>query len=74
MYTPKESIQAKLYTLLPPKESYPLKLCRVNLETYARLERILTDTSRLDNKVIPKLFSGREVSDCKERDIVVSSS
>ena len=73
IYTPTETIQAKLYTLLPPKNTYPLKLCRVNLEVYARLERMLSETSRLDNTPIPKLLSSKEVSDCREKDIVLTS-
>lgn len=73
IYTPSETIQAKLYTLLPPKNTYSLKLCRVDLEVYARLERMLGDTSRLDQMVIPELLSSKEVSDCKQKDIVVSA-
>ena len=73
IYTPKENIQAKLYTLLPPKNTYPLKLCRVNLEVYARLERMLSETSRLDNTTLSKLLSSKDLSDCREKDIVLRS-
>jgi uncharacterized protein YfaS (alpha-2-macroglobulin family) len=71
IYRPDETIQAKLYTLLPPKSAYTLKLCRTNLETYARLERMLTDSTRADRASIEMLSSS--LSDCREKDIVLTT-
>jgi hypothetical protein len=71
IYRPDETIQAKLYTLLPPKNTYPLKLCRTNLETYSRIERMLSDATRSNNVSINSLTSS--LSDCQEKDIVLTA-
>jgi alpha-2-macroglobulin len=72
IYRRDETIRAKLYTLLPPKNTYPLRLCRIDLETYTRLERILSDTSRANNIDLWSLLPTSS-SDCREKDIVLTS-
>ncbi len=71
IYTPSDTIAAKLYSLLPTKTSYPLKLCRVELETYARLERMLVDRTHTDNTMIASFLSSPEALDCREKEIVL---
>ena len=71
IYTKNEPIAAKLYTLLPAKKSYTLKLCRLNLEGYARVERTLSDTSLINNQSFRSLLSSQEVSECREKEIVL---
>jgi hypothetical protein len=71
IYTKNEPIAAKLYTLLPAKKSYTLKLCRLNLEGYARVERTLSDPSLINNQSFRSLLSSQEVSECREKEIVL---
>lgn len=43
-YTPSEPLGVKLYALKAPKNTYSIKLCRLPLESYARMERYLSES------------------------------
>jgi hypothetical protein len=74
IYTPDAQIGAKLYSLLPEKNTYTLKLCRLELDTYARVERMLTERSLAKNSIIAGIMSSPEATDCRKKDIVLSSA
>lgn len=72
IYTPNEQIPAKLYSLLPARNSYTLKLCRLELDTYARVERILSDRTLQKNAGISQILDSHEASDCRKKDVVIT--
>ncbi len=75
IYTLTDMIDAKLYAILPLAKSYTLKLCETKLETYSRIERLLSDTSRVSLSEFKSLMSDtRDMSNCREKDIVLSAS
>ena len=43
MFRSGEPIQAKIYAMKTPKNSYTMKLCRISMEGYARAERMITE-------------------------------
>jgi hypothetical protein len=46
IFTQSEVLNAKLYALKAEKENYTLKLCKLSLEDYSQVERMLTNVSR----------------------------
>ncbi len=66
-------MSAKLYALQAKKPSYSLKLCKTNLETYARLERMITSPEASYNTLIADTLNNpKETSLCVKKDIVVA--
>lgn len=43
MFQAGEDIEAKLYALKTPKDTYTMKLCQISLEGYSRAERLITE-------------------------------
>jgi hypothetical protein len=74
IYAPDEPIQAKLYALLSPKNTYTLKLCRTNLESFSRVEKILTDSQYAKSETIASMINSSDFFECRAKDIVVSSN
>lgn len=58
IFTKNDRIDIKLFSLESPKTSYALKLCRMNLDSYARLERIKTDSDRVSQADIASIMQG----------------
>lgn len=67
-----ETIDAKLYALKAEKPSYNLKLCKLSLEDYSQVERMITNVSRGKNSLaFDVLARGRE---CRTKEIILSAS
>lgn len=74
-YTPDEDIPMKLYALKSPKNTYSIKLCRVPLEQYARLERILADDiseNEIDQSYA--ILNGSGAYGCAKKDIDLTAT
>lgn len=69
IFTKNDPIEAKLFALESPKTSYALKLCRMNLDSYARLERMTTDSDRVTQDEIAKVIDGSGAISCNTKDI-----
>lgn len=52
IFTPKNTIEGKLYALKAAKKTYNLKLCSLSLEDYSKIERMVTNTSRGKNSLV----------------------
>lgn len=68
-----EDIHAKLYALKTPKNEYTLKLCRISLEWYAKVERMIQEAKEEYTPTLYTLLSSSETSSCTKKDIVISS-
>lgn len=68
-----EPIQAKLYSLKTPKNTYTLKLCQISLEWYARAERIVSEWKKEYTQALYDLLSSSETSSCLKKDVVIAS-
>lgn len=74
-YRPGESIGVKLYALKAPKKTYNLKLCRLPLDAYARMERILSDgmsTGALE--MTYQILGGTDAYGCTKKDIDLTAT
>jgi uncharacterized protein YfaS (alpha-2-macroglobulin family) len=68
-----EAMPAKIYALDAPKSEYDLKLCRVSLDAYARLERMIGEGKREYTSSLYELLSSSETSSCIKKTIVIAS-
>jgi uncharacterized protein YfaS (alpha-2-macroglobulin family) len=68
-----EPMPAKIYSLDPPKNEYELKLCRVSLDAYAKLERIINEAHLKYINDVYTLLSSSETSWCIKKSIVIAS-
>jgi uncharacterized protein YfaS (alpha-2-macroglobulin family) len=67
-----EPIGAKMYTLKTPKQEYPLTLCQISLEWYARTERMIAENDKKYTDNLYELLGSKEVNSCIKKDIVVT--
>lgn len=74
-YNPNEAIPTKLYALKAPKKTYSIKLCHLPLESYARMERILSEDmtgSSLD--AVYSTLHGSDAYGCIKKDIDLTAT
>ncbi len=67
-------IPLKLYSLKAEKNTYSLKLCRINLEWYAEFERMILDPDHSSNDMMYSLFEGSGTSNCVKKDITLTQT
>jgi alpha-2-macroglobulin len=72
IYTTRDTIPAKLYTLSREKNTHTLSLCRVSLDEYARIERMLTDASEATSANVSRILSWGE--GCRTKEVVSTGS
>lgn len=74
MFRVDERVDAKLYSLKTPKDTYTLKLCNITLESYARVERMIWEWKKEYTDALYSLLdSSNQVSQCIKKDIVIAS-
>lgn len=71
VYTTGEPIEAKLYALASMSNTYTLRLCQVDIESYSRVERMIVDRSLAKNALVSDVLSHGK--NCHEKDIIISS-
>ena len=62
-----------MYALKTPKQEYPLILCNISLEGYARAERLISENLQKNTKELYELLESKEISSCIKKDIVIGS-
>lgn len=67
-----DAIDAKLYALKTPRQEYPLMLCQVSLEWYARAERMIAESDKKYTNDVYDLLSSKDISGCLKKNIIVS--
>jgi hypothetical protein len=72
IFTPKNTIEGKLYALKAAKKTYNLKLCSLSLEDYSKIERMVTNTSRGKNSLVFDVLKAWK--ECRTKEIVLSAS
>ncbi len=68
-----EPIGAKMYALKTPKQEYPLSLCQISLEWYARVERMIADNDKKNTNAVYELLASKEITGCVKKDVVIGS-
>ena len=72
IFPEKQPIEIRLYSLDSPRSTYALKLCRMNLDSYSRLERIVTNAENIGQADIFSLMNGSGAISCNTKDVVLS--
>ncbi len=62
-------IQAKIYSLSTPQEAYTVKLCKIELEDYARMERVITEGKIDATDAVYELLNSDRTTACTKKEV-----
>ena len=73
IFTKGENVNAKIYALSSPQDMYTVKLCKIGIENYSQMERVMIEGKSAYRDAVYALLSSDRATDCVKKDITLSS-